>query len=483
MTLQSVNIDQVDGALGVSGDSSGDVFAVLGTATAGAVNYPVAFVNPQDIINYFGSGPLVEHACYLAGGKPVICIRMATVTDGSCGTIDVSGWLGTSVATIHTGAKADFEYDIIIKAITGGTVGTAGIVLQYSKDGGYSWSQDTALGTANTFTVPETGGVQFDFAAGTILAGAVAKTRTVAPKEDATSAAAAQLALRQTHHQWDAFHVATVQDAAGITVWDNYIADLWSRKKHKKGVVFVRGPNIGETEAQWQTALATIRTNATSIYLAVCAGYGRMTSRAKAGKFRAPIALAFSKRAAAESRPTRTDLAEPKLGPIPDLTLFDRNGALVEHNEFENPGLDELHYVTCRTIEGKSGTYFEKPRIFCPKGSDYYLWQYRSVINRAADSVQVYLVDRLRSPLQVDSKTGFIKKSEAKDIEKGGMASIRDVVSNGPDASDYSFAVSRTDNLLAIGAVCHVTVRLVPLVYPNNFGVTIGFVNPARGAL
>jgi len=160
MTLQSVDIDQVDGALGVSGDSVGDVFAVLGTATSGTPNYPIAFVNPQDIINYFGSGPLVEHACYLAGGKPVICVRMDTVTDGSCGTIDAAGWLGTSVATIHTGAKADFEYDIIIKAITGGTVGTAGIVLQYSKDGGYSWSQDTALGTANTFTVPATGGAQ-----------------------------------------------------------------------------------------------------------------------------------------------------------------------------------------------------------------------------------------------------------------------------------------------------------------------------------
>lgn len=68
---------QVDGALGVSGDSVGDVFAVLGTATSGT-QYPVAFVNPQDIINYFGSGPLVEHACYLAGGKPVVCVRMDT---------------------------------------------------------------------------------------------------------------------------------------------------------------------------------------------------------------------------------------------------------------------------------------------------------------------------------------------------------------------------------------------------------------------
>lgn len=483
MTLQSVDIDQVDGALGVSGDSIGDVFAVLGTATAGTVNYPVAFTSPQDIINYFGSGPLVEKACYLAGGKPVVCVRMATVTPGSCGTIDVTGWLGTSAVTLDAAAAADYEYDVQVKVIVGGTVGSAGIVLQYSKDGGYSWSPDTALGTANTFTVLNSGGVKFDFAAGTILAGAVAKTRTVSPKEDATTAAAAQLALRLTQHQWDAFLVATPQDAAGITLWDLYLADLWGRKKHKKGIVFVRGPNIAETDADWQTALTAIRASASSIYLAVCAGYERKTSRAFAGNFRVTNALSFAKRAAGEKRPTRTDLAAPSLKPIPDSTLFDRVGVLVEHNEETHPGLDALHYVVCRTIESEGpGTYFEKPNIFCPNGSDFYLWQYRSVVNRVADAVQSYLVNRLRNPLQVGA-TGFLKNSEAKDIDKGGMAAIRDVVSAGPDASDYKFTVSKTDNLLAIGAVCHVSVRIVPLAYPNNFGVTLGFVNPARGTL
>lgn len=483
MTTGGVVIEQVDGALGVSGDVVGDVFAVVGTSSKGDVNYPVTFVNPSDIAAYFGEGPLVEHACYLAGGKPVVCVRMPTVTDGSCGTIDVTKWSGTSVCSIHTGSKASFEFDVILEIVIGGTIGQAGVVLRYSLDGGYNWSAETSLGTANTFTIPNSGGVQFDFAAGTVIAGATASVRTIGPKEDSAGALAAQSALRLSSIAWDAIHVATPQDASGIASWDAFISDLWAKKKHKKGVVFVRDQNVGESNAAWQTALGVIRSTVTSIYLSVCAGYIRATSRASGRRYRFPVALSFSKRASEVSRPTRTDLAEPALGPLPGVSIIDKNGALCEHDEDQYPGLDKLHFVVAKTIPGQTGVFLEKPNIFCPDGSDYYLWQYRSVINRVSDAVQLYLVSKLRKPIPVDKKTGFIRASVATDIDEGGKACIKDVVSEGPDASDYSFRISRTDNLLATNPLSHVTVRIVPLGYPNQFGVTIGFVNPARGAL
>lgn len=483
MTTGGVVIEQVDGALGVSGDVVGDVFAVVGTSSKGDVNYPVAFMNPADIAAYFGEGPLVEHACYLAGGKPVVCVRMLTVTDGTCGTIDVTKWSGTSVCSIHTGSKASFEFDVILEILVGGTIGQAGIVLRYSLDGGYNWSADTALGVANTFTIPNSGGVQFDFAAGTVVAGATASVRTSGPKEDAAGALAAQAALRLSTIAWDAVHVATPQDASGIAAWDAFIADLWVKKKHKKGVVFVRGQNVGETNAAWQTALGVIRAAGTSIYLAVVAGYARATSRVSGRRYRFPLALAFSKRASEVQRPSRTDIAEPDLGPLPGVSIIDKNGTICEHDEDQYPGLDKLHYVVAKTIPGQTGVFLEKPNIFCPDGSDYYLWQYRSVINRVADAVSSYLVHRLRKPLLVDKKTGFIRESVAVDMDNGGKACIQDVVSAGPDVSDFSFKISRADNLLVANALSHVSVRIVPLGYPNQFGVTIGFVNPARGAL
>jgi len=483
MTLSGVDITQIDGALGVSGDTTGDIFAVVGCSTTGTVNYPVAFVNPADIIAYFGAGPLVEHATYLAGGKPVVCVRASTVTAGTCGTIDVTGKTGTSTVTLDVGAACDNEYEAQVKVVNGGTIGTAGILLQYSLDGGYNWSTNVALGTAVFYTIPNSGGVRFNFAAGTLIANDIVKSRTVAPVSDAAGIIAAQTALKASQIQWDAIHVCEVLDATKIIAWDTYIDGLWTNpKKHKKAVSHVRGQTIGEANATWQTALAGYRTTATSKYLAVCAGYVRVISRVSGRNYRMPCSLEFSRIASKLVRPSRQDIAEVALGPTKGA-LYDINGVLQEHNEEVYPGLNDLHYVVCRTRQGSTGTYFESPNIFCPDGSDFYLWQYRSVTNKVADVVNAELFTRLRKPVRVNKATGFIKEADAIDIENGVNSAIRDATSAGPDLSDYKFTLSRTDNLLAAGAITHGSCRIVPLAYTNNFGITIGFVNPARGTL
>jgi len=173
-------------------------------------------------------------------------------------------------------------------------------------------------------------------------------------------------------------------------------------------------------------------------------------------------------------------MAAPILGPLPsDVRIVDANNNPDEHNEETTPGLDALRFLTLRTFEGLVGTFITRPRIFAPTGSDFVWWQYRSVINDIAAVVQLELTKRLRSPVRVNRKTGYILEQDAVDIENNVNAAVDALVAPGPDVSGHKFTVSRTDQLLSTGTLTCAE-RVIPLAYPDQIDVTIGFVNPAR---
>jgi hypothetical protein len=87
-------------------------------------------------------------------------------------------------------------------------------------------------------------------------------------------------------------------------------------------------------------------------------------------------------------------------------------------------------------------------------------------------------VRRLNHAVRVSSKTGYILEADALDIESGANAALRTAVLTVPDASAATFVLSRTDNLLANGTL-HGDMRLIPLAYPTNMAIVVGFNNPA----
>lgn len=101
----------------------------------------------------------------------------------------------TVTTTVNVGSEPLGYYEPRIECITGGTIGTAGIVLKVSRDGGRT-NQTVKLGTANYYEF--TGfGMRFDFSAGDMLAGHIIEGWTEAPAWDSTGldAAAAKIAV------------------------------------------------------------------------------------------------------------------------------------------------------------------------------------------------------------------------------------------------------------------------------------------------
>lgn len=94
---------------------------------------------------------------------PAAIYRTPITTQGSYGTIDVSGVTGTVVVTTHTATKPYGTYEAYLRIVNGGLIGTDGITFVWSLDNGRSVSTVTGLGTATTYTIPNSN-TQFDFA-------------------------------------------------------------------------------------------------------------------------------------------------------------------------------------------------------------------------------------------------------------------------------------------------------------------------------
>jgi hypothetical protein len=422
---------------------------------------------------------MVELASYLIAksGKACVVVRSGTTTAGTAGTIDHSGVIGTSHPTV-SGAAVD-EYEIYVVIVTGGTIASAGITYQWSLDAGRTLSPVTALGTATSIVIGSTG-VTLSFAGGTLLAGDVITTRTTPPLESTGDLTTSLAAVQASSLTWDYVVPASVVTAAQFAALDTWMGTLWALGKHRKFIANARGPAVSESEAVYLAAFDAEFGASTSLYGALCFGYARTLSAVSAYQLRRPVAWPVAARAAKLARPSRDDMSAPMLGPLPsDVQLTSATGNPSEHDEAVYPGADAARALTLRTLEGYQGVYVTRPRIFAPTGSDFVWWQYRSVINRVADAVRRELTRRLRAPVRVNRTTGYILEQDAIDIELGVNAAVDAEVGAGPDVSSHSFVLSRADNLLSTSTL-NGSERVVPLAYPDQIGVTLGFVNPVR---
>jgi hypothetical protein len=475
MTQPNVSITELDGALAVLPPSAGKLYAIAGYSTSGPLNMPASFARTKDVIATYGAGPLVEKACaYIERfGKPVVIIRTGSSTAGTPGTLVITGVTGTSVVTV-TGVPND-DYEALFKVLNGGTIGVAGILYQWSLDGGRNWSAATALGTANTFAFPGAGGLGLAFAAGTLVAGDNVSTRTTTPAPSAAELGAGLDALAASATNWEIVTPAGTIDGTAFDTLELKLAALAAQGKYRAWIADARMPNVGETEAQYKTALDGIFGSKATVYGMLCAGACKITSSVTGRKYRRPISFIVGAREAASSEEVNN--ADPNLGPL-GVTIRDANGNPDEHDESVNPGLDDSRFTTLRTIDGLQGVYVNRPRLFSPAGSDFQLLPHRRVMNLGHAALRTYFMRRLNKPVLVDALTGYLLEEEALEIEAGALAVMRATLTAKPKASGVMFALSRTDNLLSTKTMTG-DARIIPLAYPEFITLTVGFYNPA----
>jgi len=481
MTQPSVNITELDGALGVIPSTAGKLTAFIGCATAGPLNLPAAFARVVDLQTNYVGGQLVEAAgSYIyTTGRPALVVRAGASTDPVLGPVTTT-IAGTSVVTAAADGDGPIDdYELVVKFPVGGTIGAAGILYQVSYDGGRNWSARQALGTENSIVV---GGVEFTFAAGTFVAGDMFACTVHPAQWGGTELQAALTALGYSAVQWEQLSIVGVLDATNAGLVDTWCAGIRnSQHKYRSWIGSARVPDRDdpeaiETEAEYLADMAGVWSSFSTTRGTVGAGACRLISGVTGRNYRRPFGWPVVNASGAVTE--EVDIADVNLGQLPGVTIRDPNGNVDEHDESINPGLDDLGLCVARTWDAYDGTYINLPRIKSPAGSDYSIIPYRRVMNLAEQVAYVYFVRRLNKPIRVDANTGFILPSEALEIEAGANAVLGAALLAKPKASSVSFVLSRTDNVLSTKTLSG-TIRITPLAYPEQIDLNTSYFNPA----
>lgn len=472
--IPGVTITKSDGNTGVVKPSSEGILAIIAPCQTGTVNQPSSFTRQDLAITAFGYGMLTGCAAYnmAVAKKPVVLIRASAATAGANGTVARSG-AGTSIVTA-TGVPLD-DFDVVFTFKTGGTIGVAGITFTYSLDGGKNASGVTALGTANTYTIPNTG-VIISLAAGTVLANQTESFKTTGPRMNSTNLTDALEALRTYGGAWESVLVAGADmDATMISALDLWLSLREAEGKYKTFVGNSVARTDAQTEAQYATAMTTAFASASTIRGVVCSDAGYMTDIVRGIRQTRPVALGVAARGM--SIDISRDAAYVADGPVSGYQITDDRGNPKYHDESLYPGLDDIRLTTLRSIYGREGAYVNNPLLLSPSGSDYVYWQHARVMNRACELTFEILTTELSRGVRKDKSTGYILEEDAQYIEGLVNAALdKELVTPGR-CSAAAFVLNRTDDLSAnSGATLNGELQLMALSYVKKFAVNSKFV-------
>jgi hypothetical protein len=477
MTQPKVTITELDGALGVLPPSSGALHAILGVSSSGVADTPATYARITDLVADFGYGPAVEAAAYYIEkyGRPVVFVKAGVTTAGAAAAVVFVG-TGTSVVTADVDPVAPLDdYEVYFLVVAGGTIGVTGITFRYSLDGGRTMSPLIALGTANTYTIPNSG-VVVNFAAGTLVAADSWSFRTSAPKWNTTQIGSALDALKNSLINWEIAHVVGDLVGADFDAIDPKFTGMATAGKYRSWAGSFRMPSSGESEATYLGAFGTVFNSKATVHGMICAGACWSISSVSGRQYRRPASFAIVARQAAVDH--EVNIADINLGSLPGIALYDDLGNVVHHDESVNPGLDDVRATVLRTWDGVQGVYVNRPRVLSAEGSDFELYPHRRVMNIALAALRQYFIRRLNRPIRVDAETGYILEADALEIEAGARAILRAALLAKPKASAVEFALSRHDNVLSTKTLTG-DARIVPLGYPETISLEVGFKNPA----
>ncbi len=335
----TVNVSEVRGFVAVPANLD-QLAVVIGVSSLGVGLSPF-YLSGQSVVTGVGYGDAVDTLCQIieqvqnngtTNKFPAALYTCTGTTAGSYGTIDVTGVTGTSVVTVHAATHPFGTYEAYVRVTLGGTIATGPISLSWSLDGGRTMSPAVSLGTATTFTIPNSN-VQFDFAAGTLVTGDVIKVRTKAPAPVAADidAAFAALAVSSIDFSlvvcdWDMTAALAAHVSTGLSAL---------RAVGKRATALVRTKirnfETAETEATWSAAIVSDYAAFSDSNICVRAEYGFIKDAMTVRQYLRSDLAQF---AADVVRIGRADFPDvPADQPESNFQLVDATGATIGHDE------------------------------------------------------------------------------------------------------------------------------------------------------
>lgn len=245
-----VRVDTGGGAVG----RASDLLGIIGPSQSGTASARI-FKNTQDELDTFGQSPGLQLAGHHVELNELeyLRIKCATGNAGSLGPVDTSRVVGTATWSF-SGTPLDRER-IRVVVVDGGVVGTAGVTIKVSRDGGHSYGSTVRLGTSTSYVIPGTGiTVTWTIAGRTMLAGDDGRAECFPPRHDATGLAAAFDAVAASVHQPRLFVLCGEIDGTTCTLAD-VVSEInaYETTDGRYGRILIEGPERYPTAVMQKT--------------------------------------------------------------------------------------------------------------------------------------------------------------------------------------------------------------------------------------
>lgn len=454
MAIPSLKNLEVEGQLrGVARASA--LVCVVGVSSAGTPLEIGLDSRVTAITDRVGFGPMPELAAQLAasGASVAYCKIPGTPADPSSVTHS-----GTGATMSVTGDAAD-TLGVVVRVVKGGTVGTPGIKLEYSFNGGASYQPPVSLGASDSLVLPNTG-LEVEFAAGNLIAGETYAFSVAAPDWDIADVLLALDRVKRSRLPIDCVALAGAASSSDIMQFSNGITALKPFGKHIWGLAEVRLPNAGESDAAYAAAIDAAFTGTTN-NVAVAAFAARVPSAITGIVQRRTPLYGSIKDLASESV---SDNAAAIDNHAANASLTDDLGNEVEHNALYDESLTD-RFLVYRTWPGVDGVYLTWARLLSTPGSSFQLILHRRIVNRAEQIADRYMAGQVHKPL-VANPDGTITEIDAKRIETGLSAAA--LAGLAGDVSAIRYVLDRTAVITTVPSQLIGDLYVQPFGYPDT---------------
>jgi hypothetical protein len=481
MPLPGVDVTVADGKTGVIVPDTSADSAKVGTSTLGTIGEVYSFegTDTKKVRDTLGKGPLVDsivHHLLASRGKRVRAVRGTGSTAGTNSAVVRTG-TGPDPGPTVTGAPDD-DYQVRIKIITGGTVGTA--TFQISLDGGDTWGPTLttagyAVGNGNTLA----------WTAGTYIAGDIYTYTCTGPKNTVSDVQAAIDALGASPLSWKFVHLVGFTDTAAncATMATAVHAKMAAMESlHRWRFAIVEAPPVSPS------LLASAFASFVGERVMVAGGFCELTNdvsgrtdKRSAGRVIAARIARIPISVAPLRDPNDDDwLAVPNVVSLMPAGESTTNGYLDSLND---SSLDSARFSTLMRSEDENrpGFFIAHGNMMAAVTSDYTLVQHRRVMDRSLEVGHSRALRYTQKRLARDSSTGFILEAQAKAIENDLKEALEAALVDEGHA-DFALAVTnRSDNLLA-DPTLRIKQRVGPKGYGDRVQLEAGFAVALQGA-
>jgi hypothetical protein len=473
----------------------------IGCAIGGTVNQPYATTSPQSLQTHLVGGPLLEAGGMVCrAGNVCIAIPCPIVTPGTAtAVVATTPGNSTSVVTVTVdGTNGAWDrYFVRARCLTGGTIGTAGIILQVSLDAGRNWGAPIAIGTAlllvlgapfSPATVGGTG-LQLNFAAGTMVAGDYWSFSTTAPAWNSAGVAAAYAAFFASQYAVAGIgsaHVVGVAGASDVSAIQTAVQAGTVGYVYSRAIVELRDAlaptawgGSGESEATWIAALATA-VSGENAQSRVCADGGEYNTPSpyanSAGgqpSYRRPLAWSHAVRRT--QIPLQRRAGRVRDGAYSTITVDvsnDPRDGFIYHDERVTQGLNVARIGSAMTWPKKGAGFFQcQEPLLSPQGSQFTELAIGNVLDAACDIGYAAGVEEVSDDL-VTQRNGTLDPTDRTVFQASVQRALTTGMVQTPLVSDVVCNVSATANVLATG-VLPLTISVTPRGYANAISETV----------